>query len=153
MDRDYSREGGEAGPLSYPHPVSRESFGNSVIPWGEVGSRDIQHAKPSPFVACVGGRTLITQRFYGVEHGNGRYEALGFFVDMRKTRPDIAPIEFLVDFRGRLNADYADSIYDGIRIALHFLDRTSTPTGLRERWLWHLLQKDDHFGATQSLAK
>ena len=49
-----------------------------------------------------------------------------------ETSPDICSIEFLVDARGLLNADYVDSAYDGIRRALPFIDKTSIRPALRK---------------------
>ena len=51
---------------------------------------------------------------------------------MRKTSPDIFSIEFLADVGGRFNADYVDSMCEGIRRMLPFLDKPSTRPELKK---------------------
>ena len=130
--RDYRKEGEETLLLSDARPVSQEAFGDAVIVGAKLWNRNKQPVSMSSVVACVEQQTLPTQGFYGIAHGPDRDEALKFFVDMRKTSPDIPPIEFLVDAWGRFNADYVDSIYEGIRRVFHFLGKTSTRPELRK---------------------
>ena len=129
---DYRGEGEETLLLPDPHPVSQEVFDNSVIVGTKLGNRNKQPVTWSSFVSCVEQQTLFIQGFYGIEHGPYREEALKFFVDMRKTSPDIFCIEFLVDVWGRFNADYVDSIYEGVRRMLPYLDKTSTRPELKK---------------------
>ena len=129
---DYRKEGEETLILSDFHPVFQEMFDNAVIIGAKLGNRNKHPVSLSAFVSCVEQQALFTQGFYGVEHGLDRDEALKFFVDMRKTSPDIFSIEFLVDVWERFNADYVDSIYEGVRGMLPFLDKISTMSELKK---------------------
>ena len=92
------------------------------------GKFDPRKASPDTiarFKEAALNQIMFIRDVYGSQHVSEREDALAFLCDLAEEQPELFPPSFLNDCWERMNADYCDAVFEGVRCIMQVLDVTA----------------------------